>query len=686
MADTCGLGPCFRPVWLRKYATPRCFLLVYGLLGTIQAMAYIYFVATLTTLEKRFKIPSKTTGIVMSGNEISQIVLSLTLSYYGGQGNRPLWIAWGVAFSGLSCYILVLPHMVYGPGKNALALTEEYFDTHFYNMTSEVRDDSLAVCSATSYDKTCEEMASIMPLVLIFLSQFVLGIGSTLYYALGQPYLDDNSKKTQTPMLLGCVLALRTLGPAMGFALGSGCLNVYIDPSVTPVITKRDPRWLGAWWLGWIILGTTMLMFSFIIALFPRQLPRTGPSGRPSLSVPGNPTNTKQLPHEEQPLTKAMLSDFMPNDPVSSKHKEIVHIQEASAKKAEGFKMGLKRLILNKLLMANIMAGVFYILGASGYMTYTIKYLETQFQKSAAGANIIAGVPAILATVAGFLISGYVISRFKPRTSLVLGWNVFVGCVYIAGEILFIFLGCTNNGLQGFQSTGEGLQLINDCNTNCHCDNLRYTPVCSGASGVTYYSACHAGCNYVFNNSKGFGNCTCLSPTNLLGSGGVTSDTNSTTITNIVTAGPCLVNCGSNFIIFLITTCIMHSLGSSGKIGNILVNYRCVMPEDKSFAQGLVLVLVSLLAFIPGPIIFGSIIDAACLVWDETCGEKGNCWLYHKDNFRLYLNLTAAGFTVVGMLLDALVWWLGRGLNLYEETDVSRSKEGSRNHNFRQLK
>lgn len=75
-------------------------------------------------------------GIVMSGNEISQILLSLTLSYYGGQGNRPMWIAWGVAFSGLSCYILVLPHLVYGPGKNALALTEEHLDTDFYNMTT----------------------------------------------------------------------------------------------------------------------------------------------------------------------------------------------------------------------------------------------------------------------------------------------------------------------------------------------------------------------------------------------------------------------------------------------------------------------------------------------------------------------------------------------------------------------
>jgi hypothetical protein len=41
--------------------------------------------------------------------------------------------------------------------------------------------------------------------------------------------------------------------------------------------------------------------------------------------------------------------------------------------------------------MVNIMAGVFYILGASGYMTYPVKYMETQFQLSAAQANIIAG-------------------------------------------------------------------------------------------------------------------------------------------------------------------------------------------------------------------------------------------------------------------------------------------------------
>ncbi|KFB54062.1 hypothetical protein ZHAS_00002789 [Anopheles sinensis] len=61
MSDNrCGIS-CWHPGWLQRFATPKSFILVYGFLGTVQAMAYIYFVITLTTLEKRFKIPSSTT-------------------------------------------------------------------------------------------------------------------------------------------------------------------------------------------------------------------------------------------------------------------------------------------------------------------------------------------------------------------------------------------------------------------------------------------------------------------------------------------------------------------------------------------------------------------------------------------------------------------------------------------------
>ena len=34
---------------------------------------------------------------------------------------------------------------------------------------------------------------------------------------------------------------------------------------------------------------------------------------------------------------------------------------------------------------------------------------------------------------------------------------------------------------------------------------------------------------------------------------------------------------------------------------------------------------------IPGPIIFGVIIDSACLFWQFDCDHRGNCWVYNNE-------------------------------------------------------
>lgn len=65
-------------------------------------------------------------GIVLSGNEISQILLSLILTYFGGQKNCPKWMSWGIVSSALSCFILAWPHFIYGAGEEALQYTQEY--------------------------------------------------------------------------------------------------------------------------------------------------------------------------------------------------------------------------------------------------------------------------------------------------------------------------------------------------------------------------------------------------------------------------------------------------------------------------------------------------------------------------------------------------------------------------------
>jgi hypothetical protein len=72
-----------------------------------------------------------------------------------------------------------------------------------------------------------------------------------------------------------------------------------------------------------------MLLFSFVIALFPRRLRQPVHSGKRSLRT------TDSSKNEEQQLTKAMLSDFMPADPVP-KQKENPHAPDASATIVEG--------------------------------------------------------------------------------------------------------------------------------------------------------------------------------------------------------------------------------------------------------------------------------------------------------------------------------------------------------------
>ncbi|XP_033149776.1 solute carrier organic anion transporter family member 74D [Drosophila busckii] len=436
----CGMA-WWHPAWLQKYATTKSFMYVYGLLGTIQAMSYMYFIVTLTTLEKRFKIPSQTTGIVLSGNEISQILLSLILSYIGGQRNRPRWIAWGIVLCGLSCYILILPHFIYGAGDEVLQLTKEYQSnvansTLVGSLTPANVSKPEQLCGVGKPNNNCDSLFTYVPLVLIFISQFVLGVGNTLYYSLGQTYLDDNTKKMNTPLMLAIAMALRMIGPVFGFLFGYISLNTFIDPTKTPLIDDKDPRWLGAWWLGWLILGTLMCLFSGLIGLFPKQLPKAQDN-----SSKHNSHLPQVLRHEELKRDEAGFS-LSSRSASNAALDNIGAGANAELPQLKDFPRALMRLLRNKLLIFNIVSAVFYILGASGFMTFLTKYMEVQFHKSAQSATVVVGPVSILGMVVGLIGSGLVLSKKKPAVSNVLLWNVLVGFIYIFGQISYAFLYC----------------------------------------------------------------------------------------------------------------------------------------------------------------------------------------------------------------------------------------------------
>lgn len=171
---------------------------------------------------------------------------------------------------------------------------------------------------------------------------------------------------------------------------------------------------------------------------------------------------------------------------------------------------------------------------------------------------------------------------------------------------------------------------------------------------TTFFSACHAGCKTVLSNGE-YGNCSCpqeqinfdnsyyqFDETISFDTGHKTQESYLTTnFIDTVKTGACKGDCKMPYLILTIIMCIIQLLTCSGKIGNVLVNYRSVEDKDKAFAQGITLMLISLLALIPGPIIYGALIDSTCLVWDDACGIKGNCWVHDPDKFRNYINSTA---------------------------------------------
>ena len=99
---------------------------------------------------------------------------------------------------------------------------------------------------------------------------------------------------------------------------------------------------------------------------------------------------------------------------------------------------------------------------------------------------------------------------------------------------------------------------------------------------------------------------------------------------------------------FLMLLFVITLVASNNQMPLIMVTLRSVSEEEKAFALGLQVVMLRLVAYIPAPIIFGTVIDTTCLVWKmNECQEEGTtCLLYDIEAFRFRYGLVALCFKV----------------------------------------
>ncbi|XP_043834592.1 solute carrier organic anion transporter family member 4C1-like [Dromiciops gliroides] len=604
-------GPCgwrrFTPDCLQHFNNPKGFLFLYCLLALTQGIVVNGLVnISISTIEKRYELKSSLTGLVSSSYDISFCLLSLFVSFFGERGHKPRWLAFASFMIGLGSLVFSLPHFTSGE----------------YRFGSIFED----TCPATGNISSCRDATSNLSsyLYVFILGQLLLGVGGTPLYTLGTAFIDDSVPTHKSSLYIGIGFAMSVLGPAIGYVLGGQLLKIYIDANMgtKTFINEDDPRWLGAWWIGFILSCFLAWFLIIPFSCFPKHLPGTAEIQAGKISQA----------HQNESTTQITDKNF--------------------GKSIKDFPAALQILLRNPVFMCLALSTATEALISTGFATFLPKFIENQFGLSSSFAATLGGVILIPGAALGQVLGGFLVSKFKMSCKNIMKFSLLMSVLSLVLSFVFLFAKCGNEPFAGvseaYNGTGELGNLTAPCNVNCNCLGSFYYPVC-GRDGVQYFSPCIAGCKNSVPQSqpKAYYNCSCIGRTKeIMSSAGSMSFE--------AKAGKCETHCTNLpiFLGFFFVTVVFTFMAGTPITVAIL---RCVNNYQRSLALGVQFVLVRLLGTIPGPIVFGFAIDSSCTLWSiNQCGIRGACWLYDNTKMAFMLVGISVGCKVLTLLFNAL--------------------------------
>ncbi|KAH8412396.1 hypothetical protein KR009_001801 [Drosophila setifemur] len=690
----CGILNC-RPYGIQRFARIKIFVLLLSLLVMMQqALSSGYINSVITTIEKRFEIPSSYSGLIASSYEIGNVITVIFVSYLGSRRHIPVWIGIGAVIMGIGSLVFMVPHFTGEPNPGIAILNKSSDnicrsalvrdqDMDLGRLSSGLSNQPLAPHTLRE-DNCLEGKASTTgPVLLFVLAQLLLGCGGSPLFTLGTTYVDDHVRTESSSMYIGCMYSMGAFGPVVGFLLGAYLLSFHMDSlsSTTISITPGDRRWVGMWWGGFLLCGVILLVVAVPFFSFPKVLAREKKKIRKSSVVqPVLPNNSGATVATDE-MGKVKKLEIVAVTSKEEQSQTPPKVDTGYGKDIKDIPQSMLRLVKNPVYIVTCLGACMELMIVSGFVVFLPKYLETQFSLGKSQANIFTGSIAVPGACIGIFLGGCILKRFQLKPKGAVQFVLITNVICLACYAMLFFLGCDNLKMAGttipyYTSNKPGaviepfqVNLTAACNFGCECLTSEVEPVC-GNNGLTYFSPCHAGCT-AFSSSSNYTNCACvhanISSSIYRGAGGSQAQALSAneefaevTVVPVATAGPCATPCRTIYP-FLILLFFMTFVVASTQMPLLMIVLRSVSEEERSFALGMQFVIFRLFGYIPAPILFGNLIDSTCILWKSSCGEKGGrCLIYDIEKFRYkYVGLCAA-VKIVALFIFIVDWWLVR--------------------------
>eukprot|EP00106_Octopus_bimaculoides_P020275 XP_014787717.1 PREDICTED: solute carrier organic anion transporter family member 2B1-like isoform X2 [Octopus bimaculoides] len=207
-----------------------------GLNSLLLLSVNIYTASQITTLEKHFNLRSSHIGFLFIANQIGSILSLAVFIYMSKDLHRPTFLAFSGIFSGIGFLICALPYFITPVPKH-----NSKHSTNLISTLSSTLNNSRVPCSH-EYDQQSKH-ANIAGYYIMLAAMIFIGICRGPTEPISTVHIDDNVP----PVSFSCYM--------------------------TTTLKPSDAEWVGAWWLGFVILGIMIIFFSLPLIIYPRQNP-----------------------------------------------------------------------------------------------------------------------------------------------------------------------------------------------------------------------------------------------------------------------------------------------------------------------------------------------------------------------------------------------------------------------------